>query len=189
MKIKSDNQLVSEYLAGDETAFNEIVSRHVDAVYKFSYRYLKNSAEAEDIVQEVFLRVFKNIKKFDQSKKFLTWVLAITKNACLDILRKKKTATFSELEEETGVAHGETIPDLNALPDAVFENSELGRRLGEAMNKLPADYRMVLLLRYNDHLKFKEIGESLGEPLNTVKSRHLRGLKLLRKALGPTIEA
>ena len=91
----SDSDIVLAALAGDHQAFASLVERYVGAIYKFSYRYVRNGPDAEDIAQETFLRVWKNLKQFDISKNFRTWIYTIAKNASLDLLKKKKPMPFS----------------------------------------------------------------------------------------------
>jgi RNA polymerase sigma-70 factor, ECF subfamily len=183
---KTDAELISGILDGDESGFTILLDRHLSAVYKFAYRYMHDAADAEDIAQEAFVRVWKNIKKFDLSKNFRTWVLAIAKNAALDVIKKKKPMRFSEIGEEEEKLEAILAPYMESpkLADELFDQSALGANLSYAMEKIPSSYRTVLALRYTDHLKFREIAETLGEPIDTVKSKHRRGLALLRKFIG-----
>ena len=144
-----DQDLISKYLAGDEKSLEILIEQYLKPIYSFVYRYTGSASNAEDITQDVFVRVWKNLKKFDQNKSFKTWIFSIAKNAAIDWLRKKKTISLSD----------------------------------DDMEKIPSEYRMILFLRYNDHFTFKEIAESLGQPLNTVKSRHRRAIAMLKKIL------
>lgn len=183
MEQKTDKELITAYLGGDEEAFKELVSRHMNNVYKFTYRYFGDRDKAEDATQETFVKAWKNIKRFDVDRKFITWLFAIAKNTCLDMLKKKAPATFSKIEAEKKMDMADLIQDESPLPDELFERSEKKEMISAVLQRIPVEYRMVLFLRYNDHLKFREIAEALNEPLNTIKSRHLRGLKILRKLM------
>jgi len=164
--MTSDEQLVHQYLDGDEKALEILIGNYLKPIYSFVYRYTGSASDAEDITQDVFVRVWRNLKKFDQQKKFKTWIFSIAKNAAIDWLRKKKTVSLSDEEMEK-------------IPDPVPFAPELS--LATILEKIPPDYRMTLFLRYNDHFTFREIAESLGESLNTVKSRYRRGLIMLKK--------
>ena len=146
--------------------------------------YVGNGEEAEDITQEVFVKAWRNLKKFDRNKCFKTWIFTIAKNTSLDFLKKKKVIPFSGFENEKGenkfIA---ALADPTPLPDKLFERASIGEMLNRAMEKLSPKCRMVLFLRYNDHFTFREVAEVLGESLNTVKSRHRRALIILRKLL------
>lgn len=180
----SDEQLVANYLNGNQQALEVLFCRHLKPIYNFVYRFVNNSQEAEDITQEAFVRAWRNLKKFDQQRSFKTWVFSIAKHAALDVLKKKKTIPFSEFEtEEGGNAIADTLADFAPLPDALLEKADIARTLASAMEKIALPYRTVLFLRYNDHFTFREIAESLGDPLNTVKSRHRRALVMLKKLL------
>lgn len=184
MTEKTDKQLIEEYISGSESAFKELVSRHMGSVYKFAYRYFNDRDKAEDATQETFVKAWKNIRRFDTDRKFITWLFAIAKNTCLDMIKKKAPVPFSSIEAEKEMDIADLVRDESPLPDELVERKDVKIMIARALEKLPVDYRMVLFLRYNDHLKFREIAESLGESLNTVKSRHLRGVKMMKKLLG-----
>lgn len=161
-----DEQLVADYLSGDEKSLEVLIKSYLRPIYSFVYRYIGNVQEAEDITQEVFVKVWRNLKKFNPDKKFKTWIFSIAKNASIDFLRKKKTILFSEME-----------PFVDPRP---LQNEFL---LTSIIDKLSPKYRMVLFLRYNDHFTFREIAETLGESIDTIKTRHRRGMAILRKLL------
>jgi RNA polymerase sigma-70 factor, ECF subfamily len=189
--MKSDEELAADYLNGDEKSLGVLFGRYLKPIYSFTYRYAGNGPAAEDITQETFIKAWRHLKKFDQSKSFKTWIFAIAKNTSIDFLKKSQTASggrktvpFSEFENEAGEnAITETLIDPSPLPNELLEKAEVARMLNSAMEKLSFQYRAVLFLRYNDHFNFREIAESLGEPLNTVKSRHRRALAMLKKLL------
>lgn len=184
MENFSDQQLINNYLAGDKQSLEILVKRYLKPVYGFLYRYLNNNQDAEDITQEVFVKAWRHLKEFNPQKKFKTWILSIAKNAAIDFLRKRKVAVFSEFENENGEnALMESLVDPSPLPDKFLEQKDLSQTLGQIIKKLPPQYQIILYLRYNDHFTFKEIAESLEEPLNTVKSRHRRALLMLKKRL------
>ncbi len=179
---RSDKQLIIDYLAGDEGAFEALIKSYLKPIYSFVYRYVGDEQEAEDITQEVFVKVWRNLKKFDQNKNFKTWIFSIAKNTSIDWLRKKKAIPFSNFENEEGEnILIETLANPAPLPNEILERIGITETLNAVMNQLIPKNRMVLFLRYNDHFTFREIAEVLGEPLNTIKSRHRRALILLRK--------
>lgn len=184
MLNNTDKQLISNYLAGDEKSLEVLIKRYLKPIYSFVYRYVGNSQDAEDITQEVFVKIWRNLKKFDQNKSFKTWIFSIAKNTSIDWLKKKKAMPFSNFENEEGKnVLIETLTDPAPLPNEIFERAGIAKMLNTAMDQLTPKYRMVLFLRYNDHFNFREIAEALGEPLNTVKSRHRRALILLKKLI------
>ncbi len=185
---RSDEDLISAYLKGDELAFAELTRRNLAGVYSFIARFVGNAEEADDITQETFFKAWKSLKKYNsRTSKFKTWLLRIARNSAIDFLRKKKHVPFSQFETEEGVnVLTETVPDTEELPDALLIKLEDAKELRKTLEKLPPKAREVLLLYYTNDLTFEDIGEMLGEPANTVKSRHRRALQSLRKILqGP----
>ncbi len=179
MEKHSDRQLISEYLKGDEKSLEVLIKRYLKQIYGFAYKYVKDSQNAEDITQEVFVKAWKNIRKFNRQKDFKPWIYAIARNASLDFLKKKKPVLFSDLENSKDFA--DNIRDKSLLQDKLSEQTDLNKVLMSEMDKLSVKYRLVLSMYYKDCFNFREISKILGESINTVKSRHRRGLILLRQ--------
>lgn len=179
-----DWKLVENYLKGDEKSLEILIKKYLKPVYGLAYKYVGNPQEAEDITQEVFVKIWKNLKKFDKQKNFKNWIFSIAKNTAIDFLKKKKAMQFSDFENEKGKnILTETIIDSSLLPTELLARKDMLGMLMKAMNKLLPKYRKVLLLRHNDDLTFREISQITGESLNTVKSRHRRALVMLKKLL------
>lgn len=184
MPERPDNQLAADYLRGDAGALEILIKRHLRPLYGFICRYVRSASDAEDITQEVFVRVWRHLKKFDQGKSFKTWIFSIAKNACVDWLRKRKTAVLAAFGDEDGEGAAlDSLADPAPLPDELLQRRDLADALSAVLAGLPPDYRMVVLLYYHEQFNFREISEIIGEPLNTVKSRHRRALILLKKHL------
>jgi len=165
VKTYTDEQLIANYLNDDEESLEILIKRYLKPMYSFIFRFVGDTQTAEDIAQETFIKVWRNLKKFDRNKKFKTWIFTIAKNTCLDWQKKKKTLPLSFAEAVRGPS-----PILSESLDRILE-------------RISPKYRMVLFLRYNDHFTFREIAESLGESINTIKTRHRRGIAILRKIL------
>lgn len=183
MQSRTDEQLIKDYLEGDQKSLEFLIERHIKSIYGFVYRYVGNLHDAEDITQDVFLRMWRNIKKFNNEKKFKTWLFTIAKNASLDFLKKKKPFLFTDLYADEENSKLENLPDPAPLPDEIFDKKNLAEHMEKIIMKLPENYRIILILYYNGHLNFREIAESLNEPLNTIKSRYRRALLALRKII------
>ncbi len=179
---KTDEELVAEYLTGNEGAFASLVQRHLKSVYSFAARSVSN--DAEDIVQDSFLKVWKSLHTYEPQKaRFKTWLMRIARNTVTDYLRKKKLFVFSDLESEQSDSRILDVSDPEPLPDELIARAQDARDVEEVLKKLSPPYREVILLRYVNHLTFEEIGNVLDEPANTVRSRHRRGLAQLRQHL------
>lgn len=180
----SDEQLIAQYLKGDEESLEFLIKKYLQPIYSFVSRYVGSEKDAQDLTQEIFLKVWKNLKKYDPQRNFKTWIFSIAKNASIDFLKKKKTLPFSTFENDEGENFLiDSLVDPAPLPGEILERKDLAQILSLAMEKLTPKYRMVLLLRYNDHFTFREIAETLDEPIHTVKSRHRRALIKLKGVL------
>ena len=181
---RNNQQIIADYLNGDDNAITILIDRHIKAVLNFANRLAGNRQDAEDITQNTFLKMWRNLKKYRQGENFKTWLFTIARNTAIDLLRKKKSLAFSAFENDEGEnAFAESLADSDPLPDEIFAKAEEKGMLENALNKLSFVHRETLLLRYNEHLTFDEIGKILGKSLNTVKSRNRRAVIELRKLL------
>jgi len=185
---QDDAALAAAVIKGDGDSFAALVDRYMPMVYKFTYRYVGNADAANDIVQDVFIKVWKNIRSFDPSRNFKTWLLTIAKNTALDAIKKKKSVLFSKIEEGETDLDSFLAPYVDGpdLPDELLARKEVKADLEQMLQQLSPGYRSVLLLRYTEHLKFREIADALQEPIDTIKSKHRRALIQLRRMLTST---
>ena len=171
---------------GDENEFNNLVKQNLTMILNFVYRFCYDTELAEDITQEVFIKIWKNIKKYDETKNFKSWMFTITKNTAIDFLRKKKTIPFSSFEniDETN-NFIENIEDdnINLLNEMIKNDSQ--SKLSKVLKNLNVKQQLVLYLYYYEEMNFKEIAEILNISVNTIKSQHLRSLKILKKLMHP----
>ncbi len=184
----SDEALMIRYQRGDKGAFTALVRRHQTALYNFAFRQLRLQSAAEDVVQEAFVRVVQNAADFKHEARFTTWVYAITRNLCIDQLRKRALRRHASLDdsrsgEEGGPTLGEQTADSRASVEREATGSELKDRIVGALDTLPDEQREVFLLREIAGLPFKEIAEVTGIAENTVKSRMRYALERLQEAL------
>ncbi len=180
---KTDQQLAKDFLEGDETAFEELVKKYLKPVYNFLYRLTSDSSEPDDLAQITFIKAWKNLKCFDQSKSFKIWLFTIAKNTAYDYLKKKKTIPFSFFEDTEGNNKLENISEDKILPDEFLEKADAAKELEDALEKIPSRYGIILLMRHKDDFSLQEISEILNISYNTIKSQHQRGLLALKKIL------
>jgi RNA polymerase sigma-70 factor (ECF subfamily) len=169
--------LVTRACNGDQSACATIVQRYTGVLYNQAYRMLGDTFEAEDAVQEVFLRAFRSLQSYDPSRRLVTWLLTICSNYCIDRLRRRRFKWLT-LEDVAfwlpGVQPG---PERSVLQRA---EQEIVQR---ALQRLPENYRGVAILRFWHDLSYEEIGSVLGLTEATVKTRLHRARKLLQEAL------
>jgi len=187
MQEKTDQQLITDYLKGDAESLEILIGRHLNSVYRFASRYAASREDADDITQEIFVKVWRNLKKFKQDKNFRAWLFTIAKNNALDWQKKKKAVPFSAFETEDG--ENIFIDNLRgdcASADELFEQKKSAEKINSALERLSPKYKAVISLYSKNQLNFREISEKLGEPIDTVKSRYRRGLVLMRRLLAET---
>ncbi|NTU66914.1 MAG: sigma-70 family RNA polymerase sigma factor [Candidatus Moranbacteria bacterium] len=183
MEEMSDKELVDSFLEGDQAAFDLIVGRYFRAVFNFVYKITPETPTAEDITQEAFLKAWRNIRKYDTSRSFKTWIFTIAKNTAFDYLKKKKELSFSAFRDDEGNNFLENVGSGEPLPDEIIMKEDMPQKLEKAIEALPPKYKVVLNLRYKEYMSFPEIAEVMGESQNTVKSRHRRAVEALKKAI------
>ncbi len=180
----SDVELVIRARDGNDRAYNELVERHLQSVYTFCLRYTGSKEDAQDAVQETFVKAWRNLNRFDLKKSFRTWLFAIAKNAATDLLRKRRSlpiSRFDTADDSNPIL--DTLVDTELLPDELFERSSLVTEIQEALSSLSPRDRAVLSLRYEEEESFEDISRILKIPANTIRSIHRRALILLREIL------
>ena len=185
------DSLVLAARAGDEAACRAIVEALHRPIIATIFRFLGTGyrREVEDLAQEVFLKVFRAIGKFDPKRaKFTTWVWTFVRNHCYDVLKRRRVKTVSLTPSDDSTSRD--FADRRELqPTQDAENTELGRRIGEALAALGDDQRMVFVLREYEDLDYGEIAAITGVNEGTVKSRLFRAKESLRERLRPYLEA
>lgn len=187
MTTDSDELLVARFQAGDRAAFAALVRRHQGPLFHFAFRQLRSAPAAEDVVQEAFVRVVQSAAEFKNEARFTTWVYTITRNLCIDQLRKRAHRRHPSLDEARGDdgdrTLGEVVADKGADVERQAAGAELKQQVAAAVEQLPPDQKEVFLMREVANLPFKEIAEITGVPENTVKSRMRYALERLQAAL------
>lgn len=174
--------------AGDHTAFRALVERHQNIVIGTVAKMLGNSSDAEDVAQQVFLRIWRNAKRYRPDAKFTTYLFTITRNLVFNETRRrgrKKTVSADEREENS---HHLIKDSPDHQPDAEMLQAELRRAVDAAIDSLPETQRIAVVLRSHDQLPYEEIAEVLGLSLPAVKSLLFRARTGLRETLGGYLE-
>nr|AMP55584.1 nifR3_yhdG: putative TIM-barrel protein, nifR3 family [uncultured bacterium] len=178
MTLDEERTLVQRARAGDTDAFALLVLAHEKTVYHLALRQLGSREDAEDAAQEVFLKAYTSLKGFRGDSKFSVWLYRITCNVCTDALRRRKETVSLTTETEDGVGELE-LPDERFDPVALAERKDLREQVSAALQKLPEDFRQILLLREVGGASYEEIARTLSLDIGTVKSRIFRARKKL----------
>ena len=178
---RSDEELVEACQAGETSAFDVLVARWEDRIRGAAYRFLGSEEEARDVAQEAFLKAYRALGGFKREARFSSWLYQIATNLCRDRLRRRRTRGTVSLEglEETGPV----IMDPRPGADERLLQLDLGRVVRRAVEALPEEQRVVVILKEYQELTFLEIAQALDVPLSTVKTRLYRGLGQLRLRL------
>ena len=182
----SDEELVSRTQAGETRAFDELVRRYREKVYRLSYKILRHEDDAAEALQDAFLSAFRGLKNFKSESTFSTWLYRIATNASLMKYRKRRDGHISlEQSQSHGDESGESLqlPDWSALPEDELLDAETGEVMAEGIAMLPEDDREVFLLRDVDERSNAEVAEMLGLTVAAVKSRLHRARVRLRDRL------
>jgi RNA polymerase sigma-70 factor, ECF subfamily len=184
----TDEDVMERCAMGSEAAFRALVQRYRTRIMNLVCRFINDRDRAEEISQEVFLRVFRNRERYRKSGKFSTWIFTIavnlTKNEIRSRVRHRGTFSLDAMDEESG-GQGVSFPDSKPLPDEDLNASEIGRKVAEALHKIPARYREAVVLRDVEGLSYEEVGQILHIPGGTVRSRINRARLMLKERLKP----
>ena len=180
-QLDDERSLVRRCLAGEENSFADLVGRFQNMVFNLSYRFMGNPQEAEDLAQEVFLKVFRSLDTFRRQSTLKTWIYRITTNMALNRIKwlrrrgRHRQVSIDVSASEEMPPMSDSLPDSTPGPDKTVEGFQIGERLQEALDQLSDDQKAVVILRDVEGLSYEEIAETLGVNIGTVKSRLARG--------------
>jgi len=177
-----DDVLAAQAQNGNMTAFAALVDRHKGHVYRTLFQVVGHEQDAQDLAQEVFLKVYRSLAGYRGEAAFSTWLHRLTLNTAFDWLRARRRRPLQvPLEPALEQGHEPANPEGSAEEMAL--NLERRELLAQALQDLPPDYRQVLMLRHFHHLNYQEIAERIRAPVRTVETRLYRGRALLKQAL------
>lgn len=178
--------LIKSAVKGDIRAFEELIMCHEKIVYNIAYRMLPNQEDVKDISQEVFIKVYKNLYKFDFKSAFSTWIYRITVNTCIDEIRKRKGKETYSMDEELQSDDSsikKQYSDNGQSPEDVFISNEESQQLVAAVSLLSEEHQTIITLRDLEGFSYSEITEITGISMGTVKSRLARARLQLKNIL------
>lgn len=187
-----DSAIVSAFLAGDERAFTELVERYQTRLLNFIYRTIGDREKAEDLVQEVFIRVYRHLHRFDRSKKFSTWAYTIASNLAKNELRNRSRNPLVLFQTVQKGYQDDDRPvefeDPGSRPDDMYHRRHLQQIVEETVAKLPEHHRNVFILRELEGKSYEEIAEITECNLGTVKSRLNRARTSFAEIIAPFVD-
>lgn len=170
-RITSDEELIARFQQDDNYAYDLLVKRYKDPLLNFIYRFLGNQTDAEDILQETFLRLYKNKHYYKEVAKFSTWIYTIAGNLAKTELRKRKRRKFFSLSQTANDDHDFEIPDESRNPEQEANSKITDQIIQDAIDKLSPKFKEVIILRDIQGFSYDEISEMVDVPLGTIKSR------------------
>jgi RNA polymerase sigma-70 factor (ECF subfamily) len=185
-----DRTLVERILGGDRDLFTTLVGRYEKRLINYVYRITHRYEDAHDLAQEIFVKVYLALDRYDPKYQFSTWLFRIAQNSAIDALRKKSIAEVPlarPTEEEPGGKEREFADD-GVSPYRALKNKQLSAAIDKAVEQLPNDYRELIQLRHFAELSYDEIASMKKLPLGTVKNKLFRARNLLKESLGSFVE-
>lgn len=173
---RTDYELVRDCLNGDAEKFTELVERYKKLVYSVAYKFTRDAEEVNDLSQEVFVKIYKSLGRYDPQYKFSTWTVKVATNICLDFVRKKKLNSVP-LEEIENYAR------VESTPETIYIKREKSQRVRAAIEELPEIYRLPIIMYHQKGMSYNEIAEALGKPLSIIKNRIFRARHVLKESL------
>ena len=185
-----DRTLVARILGGDRDRFTDLVARYEKRVVNYVYRITHRYEDAHDLTQEIFVKVFLALDRFDPKYQFSTWLFRIAQNSAIDALRKKSVAEvpLTRPASEDEDSKEREFADEGISPYRALKNKQLSAAIEGAVENLPPDYRELIQLRHYAELSYEEIASMKKLPLGTVKNKLFRARNLLKDALEHYVE-
>jgi RNA polymerase sigma-70 factor, ECF subfamily len=189
-EVLDDRTLVERILAGERDRFTELVQRYEKRIANYVYRITHRYEESLDLTQEIFVKVYLALDRYDAKYQFSTWLFRIAQNTAIDALRKKGISEVSILRQGDDDDDGREreFAAEGVSPYRDLKNKELSAAIDRAVELLPADYRELIQLRHFGELSYEEIAELKKLPLGTVKNKLFRARNLLKEQLGSFVE-
>ena len=182
---RADLKLICRCKRGEEAAFQEVLARYKAPIYNLCWRMTHHDEDARDLAQEIFIKVFRLLDRYDEQFAFHNWLFRIATNHCIDHLRRQRLR-FLSLERDGGTPEQEAPMQVAAddpQPDEILQRRQALERLEEVIAELPPHYRVITLLRHDQQLSYEEIAETLQLPLGTVKARIHRARNMIQELL------
>lgn len=183
MDIKEEEKIVKQLKSGDFSNYDKIVESYKNRVFGMAYKFTNDYNETQDLAQEVFLKIYRQIKNFREESKLSTWIYRISINTCLDWKKKKnrlKSINFSNMVNEENKDQNIDIKDESMLPDEIIIKGEDQKQVHKLIYELSNKYKTVLIMYHFNEMSYKDIATALNIPQRTVETRLYRARRTLK---------
>lgn len=181
--VENDNEIIIRILAGQQRAYADLINRHKDRAMTLALRMLKNRADAEDALQDAFVRAFHALPGFEQKSSFATWFYRIVFNVCSTVLSKRRRGYELSLNADDDDITKADDPVSDNIPDIDYEHAEFQEIVLEEIDAMSEQYAAMLTLFFVQDMSYEEIVDVTGLPLGTVKNRLFRARRMLQRAV------
>lgn len=180
----TDEELVAAVLAGDRERYGDLIERYQGRLVNYLFRLVRSADDAHDLAQEVFVKVYQVLDRYDPQYRFSTWLFRVAQNAAIDQIRRRRLRLVSlSQEDQEGEGHDWELPAHERGPYGELRNRERADAIQVAIDSLPWEYRELILLRHMGELPYEEIAQMKRMPLGTVKNKLFRGRQMLKEKL------
>ena len=180
--IEEDKNIIEQILAGDINKFAILQKKYYYMLLTLIRKIIKDADDVEDVMQESFIKAYKNLASYNFEFTFSSWLYKIASNCCIDFLRKKRDLSYDSFENKDN-EEGFQIEDSYFLPDENIINNERTKIIESAVNKLPKKYIKLFKLRYEDEIQIEELADKLNMPIGTIKTHLFRARKIVELTL------
>ena len=186
----TDEELVEAVLRGERERFGDLVERYQGRLVNYLYRLLRSVEDAHELAQEVFIKVYQALDRFDPRYRFSTWIFRVAQNAAIDEIRKRRVqlVSFEGREDDEGERRTWDPPSPDRGPYGELRNRERGGAIQRAIDELPWEYRELIVMRHFGELSYAEIAELKEMPLGTVKNKLFRARQVLKEELAEFLQ-
>lgn len=182
-KELTDSELVEIVRNSDQERYGEIIERYQGKLFAYLFRLIGSRDEAQDILQDVFLKAYRNLQSYDTARKFSSWVYRIAHNEAVNFIKRRALKRFIPWEDIAATKDKLEMMSFEEGADKAWLRKEIGKEVNEALDKMPFKYKQVLVLRYFSDKSYEEISEILGKPMNTVGTLISRAKQKLSEEL------
>lgn len=184
MNTENDQYYIAKYRAGDEEALKWLIDTYTKPIYNFVYRTIQHDTETIDVTQDIFVKMWKHLDKYNPQYSFKTWLFTIAHHTCIDYLRTRKNIPLSYFDTDDGRNPiTDTLTDESTDSDIEAMKNEQTTQIKIAIQKLPLIYQSVISLRHTNDFTFEEISRVLNKPVDTIKSQYRRAIHMMRQQL------